>query len=152
MHQRGRALRAFTIIEVLITIAVLVVGIMVIVSSFSMNLRQADQSRSHLLGALVLENLTEEVLAHPYGTAAPKEWTDGNLDFELVVEGKPVQTKFVQNVTIASDGNGSFFGQSRGDETTDRVRLEVRWTEASGVGSAGVPKNFTTNLTVKRES
>ncbi len=134
----------FTIIEVIVTIAVLVVGILVIISSFSLNLRESAQSRQRLLADVVLENLVEEVLAHPYGEPPPASWTGGKKSFEFIVEGRRQLTEVTQNVLQASDGNGSYFGKSERD--TDRLTLSVEWQEAS----VERPQVLSVDLTVRR--
>lgn len=145
--------RGLTIIEVLITLAVLTVGILIIVSSYSMNLRQSTQSRERLLADLVMENLVEEVLSHPYGAPAPKSWNQGERSFEFIVEGRSQESKFVKSVvTNSATGNGSFLGQSQDARLgTDVVTLKVTWTEATGVGNAGEDKSLTVDLGVRRE-
>jgi prepilin-type N-terminal cleavage/methylation domain-containing protein len=142
--------RGLTLIEVMITIAVLTVGILVIVSSFSMNLRQSSQTRGRLLADLVLENLVEEVLAHPYGDSAPSSWANGEKDFQFIVEGKPQQSKYTQTVeTQTQVGNGSFFGKGAGN--VDHLTLTVKWVEASGQGNSSQNETLSVNLTVRRE-
>ena len=141
--------RGLTIIEVLICMAVLVVGILVIVSSFSINLRQSTQTRERLLADLVMESLVEEVLAHPYGDRAPATWQQGEKSFEFIVEGREQQTRFVQSVSTAKNGNGSFLGTGQGH--FDQVTLTVKWTEASGVGNAAQDKTLSLDLSVRRE-
>lgn len=144
----GRSRAGFTIIEVVVTMAVLVVGILVIVSSFSMNLRESTQSRERLMADVVLENLVEEVLAHSYGDGPSASWANGEKSFEFIVEGRAQQTRITQNVAQAPDGNGSFFGKSEGD--IDRVTLSVEWQEASGVGGSAQSRSLSVDLTVRR--
>lgn len=149
MRRRTAGSQGFTIIEVVVAAAVLVVGILVILSSFSVNLRQSIQTRERLQADLVLENLVEEVLAHPYGEQSPEAWNQGQKSFEFIVEGRPQQTNFVQKVTQAKDGNGSFFGQAAGD--VDKVTLSVSWTEAVGEGSSAEDRSLSLDLTVRRD-
>ena len=145
--------RGFTIVEVLVTIGVLLVGILVIVSSFSMNLRESSQSRERLLADLVMENLIEEVLAHPYGESPPSSWSSHQVEFEFIVEGRPQQTRFLRNVSVNKEtGNGTFFGQGASQlENLDRVTLQVSWTEATNLGEAAADKELSVDLTVRRE-
>lgn len=145
--------RGFTIIEVIVTIAVLLTGILVIVSSFSMNLRQSSQTRERLLADVVMESLIEEVLAHPYGDPAPPTWNSNEMEFEYIIEGRAQQTKFVRTVALKQGtSNGSFFGQGADDkQNLDQVTLKVTWTEPTGVGEAGVDKELSLDLTVRRE-
>lgn len=141
--------RGFTIIEVIVASMVLVVGVLVILSSFSVNLRQSTQTRERLQADLVLENLVEEVLAHPYGEQAPEAWNKGQKSFEFIVEGLPQKAEFVQQVSPAKEGNGSFFGQAEGD--VDKVTLSVSWTEAVGEGASAEDRSLSLDLTVRRD-
>lgn len=151
---RASSVRGFTIIEVLVAMVVLLVGISVIVSSFSLNLRQSTATREELLANLAMESLVEEVLDHTYGDPPPSTWQQQTVSFPGVVEGMPVSSDFVQSVTISKkSGNGSFFGV--GGTTgagTDTVTLTVSWTQASGEGSAGQPKVLSTDLMVAKKS
>ena len=149
MKRRIRGSQGFTIIEVVVAAAVLVVGVLVILSSFSVNLRQSTQTRERLQADLVLENLVEEVLAHPYGEQAPEAWNQGQKSFQFVVEGRSQQSNFVQQVSQAKDGNGSFFGKAAGD--VDKVTLSVSWTEAVGDGAAAENRTMSIDLTVRRD-
>lgn len=141
--------RAFTIVEVLVAAAVLLVGITVIVSSFTMQLRHSSLTRDALMGHLVMENLVEEVLAHPYGRQAPSSWNSEPVQFDWVVEGRRVSNAYHRKVEIDPKlGNGSFFGKTTGPN--DRVHLEVRWTTAAGTGSSAEDKSLSVELTVVR--
>ena len=145
--------RGFTIIEVLITIAVILTGVFVILSSFTMNLRQSSQTRERLLADVVMESLLEEVLAHPYGDPAPATWSSNQVDFEYIIEGRAQQTRFLRSVSLKpGTSNGSFFGQGTDDkQNLDQVTLKVSWTEPTGLGEAGVDKELSLDLTVRRE-
>ncbi len=143
----------FTIIEVLVAMVVLLVGITVIVSSFSMNLRQSSATREELMANLVMESLVEEVLDHTYGDPAPATWQSSTVSFPGVLEGQPVRSDFVQSVTISKKaGNGSFFGLGGTQQAgTDTVTMTVTWNQASGEGSASQPKVLTADLMVTRK-
>lgn len=146
---------AFTIIEIIVTIAVLSIGILVITSSFSMNLRQSAQTREELLAAVVMESLVEEVLDHPFGAPAPNNWRSGKVVFEEVVEGRSVQTEFeVEVEASAKGGNGSFFGHQNDSEaspSSDVVTLQVRWQQPTGPGNSAQSKTLSADLKVVRK-
>lgn len=142
--------RGFTLIEVIVTCAVLLVGVLVIVSTFTMNLRHSTTTRDSLLAHLVMENLVEEALAHPYGRPAPPNWNAEPVTFDLVVEGSRVQNSFRRTVKVDPNlGNGSVFGSRSGDK--DYLLLEVRWTEPSDPGARASDKSLSVPLTVVRK-
>jgi prepilin-type N-terminal cleavage/methylation domain-containing protein len=152
MEKLMRQRRGFTIIEVVIAMVVLAIGIMVIISSFSMNLRQSSQTREELMANLIMESLIEEVLDHTYGDAPPSTWKGGQVSFPGVVDGRTVQSVFTQKVDISKKtGSGSFFGQGDKGTNTDVVTMTVTWTQASAEGSAGQDKILTADLTVTRK-
>lgn len=146
---RARPWQAFTIIEIVVTMAVLTVGILVILSSFSMNLRQSSQTREELQAHLFMENLVEEVLEHPYGSSAPASWNNFVVSDLVVVEGKRVKSDFTRNVITDPDiGNGSYFGKSR--ESIDHVVLQINWSQASAQGNAAEERSLQVKLSVAR--
>lgn len=142
--------RGLTMMEVLVSVAVLAFGTFVVIGTFSQNLRHSSQSRQRMMAALVMENLVEEVLAHPYGMAAPTDWKDDERDLTFIVEGRPQITRFTCNVAQnAEDGNGSFFGKA--ESSTDLVTLSVAWSESSGLGNASQNHDLSLDLVVRRE-
>lgn len=145
----------FTIIEVLAAIAVLTVGILVIVSSFSVNLKQSSQTREELLAAVVMESLVEEVLDHNYGAAPPPNWRNGTVTLNEVVEGMTVQTEFVQSVTQSkANGNGSFFNQNQQKDlsaNSDTVTLSVSWVQPTDLGNSSFKRSLKSELLVTRK-
>lgn len=144
--------RGLTLIEIIITVVVLVFGTFVVISTFSMDLRQSTQSRERLMAALVMENLLEEVLAHPYGSPIPSSWQNHPVELTFIVEGRPQQTVFTRTVSQNKNfGNGSFFGTGAAGADSDKVDLLVTWVEASGQGSSGVEQSLSLELTVRRE-
>lgn len=155
MRQLKSRHRGFTIIEVLAASAVLVVGILVIVSSFSVNLRQSSQTREELLAAVVMESLVEEVGDHQFGSPAPNNWTSGEVRLNEIVEGRTVETVFTQTVTTSrTGGNGSFLGQTgphQPGSDTDIVTLTITWVQPTGVGNSGQNKRLQADLMVVRK-
>ena len=148
MKQRG-----LTLVEIIITMVVLVFGTLVVISTFTTDLRQSTQSRERLMAALVMENLVEEVLAHPYGAPPPASWQNHPVELTFIVEGRPEQTRFTRNVSQNKDfGNGSFLGTtSVSGLNADKMDLQVTWREATGQGNSGVEQSLNLELTVRRE-
>lgn len=142
--------RGLTMMELLVAMVVLAVGSFVVIQTFSQNLRHSSQSRQRMLAALVMENLVEEVLAHPYGAPRPSRWNEGAVNLTFIVEGRPQVTRFFCSVEANPDrGNGSFFGRS--NQGTDLLDLSVGWSESSGPGSSAQERNLTLDLVVRRE-
>lgn len=147
--RRHKQPRAFTMVEVMVALSVVIVAIVVMVSSFSMQLRHSTKTRAGLMASLVMESLVEEVRDHPYGDPAPASWSEP-VSFAWVVEGRRVENKFMRKVEIASKrGNGSFFGKALGN--SDVLRLEVSWSEASGLAASQETKSIAAELTVVAE-
>lgn len=143
------ARRAFTLVEIIVSIAILVVAIGVLLGTFTMDLRQSTQTREALLAHLVMENLVEEVQAHHYGTPTPTTWTGTVVSFPTVVEGRKVMNQFHSKVTVDPKlGNGSIFGQS--SDSLDVLLLEVSWSEATGQGASSQEKSLSMNLSVAK--
>lgn len=130
--------RGFTVIEVLVTVAVLIVGVLVLSTTFSMSLRQSTSTRERTYALLLVQSLLEEIRAHPYGTPAPPTWAGSEKEYLVVLEGRTVETRFQYSVTSSQDqgGNGSFF-DSNSSAVGDVLKIKVTWTEATGVGSSG---------------
>lgn len=124
----------FTLVEILVCISVLLVGILVSITAYSMSLKEATHTRERQLALLVAENLLERVRAHRYGAVHPLSWGEKNdprtEEFTVVVDGRPVETKFTHYVAIGPEGNGSFFGDSK--EAHDQIRVHVQWHEPLG--------------------
>lgn len=126
--------RGFTLVEVLVCVSVLLVGIMVSITAYSMSLKEATHTRERQLALLLAENLTERIRAHPYGAEQPLSWGQEREpkweEFTIVIDGRKVETKFEHYVTLAPQGNGSFFGDSQ--QPYDHLRVCVRWREPLG--------------------
>lgn len=143
------AKKGFTIIEIIISIAILVIALSVLLGTFTLDLRHATQTREALLARLVLESLAEEVQAHQYGSPKPARWDGEVKSFPTVVEGRKVINQFSTRVTLDPKlGNGSVFGQSQ--ESLDVLLLEVKWTEATSAGASSQEKSLTVNLSVAK--
>lgn len=149
--------RGFTIMEVLATIAVLILGILVLSTTFSMSLRQSSGTRERTYALLLVQSLLEEIRAHPYGAPAPQSWGSEDAPTEkqylVILEGRPVDTRFQYSVTAATDkgGNGSFF-DTGSTKVGDVLRVRVTWTEATGVGSSGTAQKLEVLTNVWRQN
>lgn len=139
--------RGFTLLESLIAMAVVMTGLLILLSVFTLSRRQGDANRSRLYANQVVSNLMEEVLSHRYGTPAPADWSQPR-EPRVIVEGRQVATRIVPRVEIATDqgGNGSLFGQSQ--EVYDVVRVSASWKGERD----GRQQEVSAILTVRREN
>lgn len=137
--------RGFTLLESLIAMAVVMTGLLVLLSVFTLSRRQGDANRSRLYANLVVSNLVEEVLAHRYGTPAPADWSQPR-EPRVVVEGRLVATRIEPRVEVARDqgGNGSLFGAT--PDIYDVVRVSATWKDQKG------PQVVAAIVTVRREN
>ncbi|MFA5506096.1 MAG: prepilin-type N-terminal cleavage/methylation domain-containing protein [Vulcanimicrobiota bacterium] len=126
--------RGFSLAEVICAVAVLVVGLLVVVTSFSLQLRHATQTRERQLAVQLAENLLEEITAHRYGRPKPESWgrpdKPGEFDYFVVIDGRKVQAHYSFYVTGGERSNGSFFG--KGKDATDELKVVVQWREPEG--------------------
>lgn len=142
--------RGFTLIEIVVSIAVLVVGLTVVLGSFAIDLRQSSQSRAEMMAHVLMESLVEETQAHHYGIPAPTTWDGAEVSFPTVVEGHPVETVFRTRVSVdPQKGNGSSLGATQG--SLDVLLLQVEWDEASGPGARAVHRELSMSLSVAKQ-
>ena len=143
------ARKGFTLVEIIVCIAILVIGVAVLLGTFTMDLRQETQTREALLARLTLESLVEEVEAHHYGEAAPERWAGEKVSYMTVVEGRNVESVFTASITTDPKlGNGSFVGGSQ--ESLDQVKLQVDWAEASAAGASSQQRSLVVFMTVAK--
>ena len=120
--------RGFSLVEIIIALALLVFGIMTFLSVFSSSARQATQSRNRTVATIHAENLLEEVQAHPYGEPAPKTWDEETVQpIELWLSGREQRVVIAQKFEFE---NGSFVGTANGDQ--DLVTITLSWKERGG--------------------
>lgn len=139
--------KGFSLLESLIALAVVMTGLLVLLSVFTLSRRQGDENRSRLYGKLIVRNLVEEVLAHRYGTPAPPDWSQ-EQEPRVVVEGRTVVTRITTRVETALDqgGNGSLFGKT--PQTSDVVRVTASWKDEHD----GSTQEVSAVVTVRREN
>lgn len=140
----------FTLIEIIVSIAVLAVGLAVVLGSFSIDLRQSSQTRSEMTAQVVMESLIEETQAHHYGIPAPTTWNGTVVSFPTVVEGRRVQNQFTTRVTVDPEkGNSSSLGATQG--SIDTLLLQVEWDEPAGPGARAEHRELKLSLSVARQ-
>ncbi len=148
---------AFTIIEVLITIFIIVSGFLVLYSVFTMAIRHATQTRNLVVGELMADSLIEEMKAHPYGTPLSNDWKEvqpatnpptweKKKTLFAIIQGRKIVTTYVQRISFK---NGSLIGKSNADE--DLVYIGIYWVEGTGLHGSGVKKKYRETVSVRRQ-
>lgn len=156
--------RAFSLTEVVVAASLVALCLLVYLGVAGQSMREATRERSQIIADELLYNTVEEILGCRYGS--PDHWwktgaagalqdpTTRKVSLPTVIEGRAVAADYAIRVEAAPErqGNGSFFGQSKGQENHDVVKITVRWREGSGLSSAGQDKVKSAYLTVWRSS
>jgi prepilin-type N-terminal cleavage/methylation domain-containing protein len=150
--------RGFTLVEILVVLALVLFGLFALLSVYVANVRHATQSRARILGSVIAQNLLAEIRDHQYGTPPPANWGDpdptslapATETCRVFVQGRSVQTSFQKRVSIAPDGNGSFF-DPRQRHASDKLLVTIRWVEGEDNQRASEEKNIAFTLLVRRE-
>lgn len=135
--------RGFTLVEVMIALALVVFGFFTFFSVFSSSSHHATQSRNRAVASMLAQNYLEEIEAHPYGAPAPKSWTEEtDVPVKLWIQGRQQHHIFHKEFSYL---NSSFIGSS--NEQQDVVTVTIRWSE--GVGDDEVAGDQEKELSVQ---
>src|SRR5687768_13475476 len=144
------ARRGFSIMEIILALAVVAVAFMVVLSLFSSSARHAVQTRNRTMAMLLAQSLMEEVQGHTYGTAAPKAWPLDAPQTEaqtVYVDGRPQEMIFTRKMELE---NGSLVGKSA--ENFDRATIIIAWQEIETAGGPPRPLEVKATSAVWRKS
>lgn len=127
--------RAYSLIEVLVAVALLLYASVAFFKVYSVSVQYAGHTKDRALANMLAESLLEEVEAHQFGGAAPAQWglskgLTGDwypVEYELWVEGRRNQTVFNVQWNLEK---GSFIGRQGGD--WDLVTIVISWREGTG--------------------
>ncbi|MFA5506435.1 MAG: prepilin-type N-terminal cleavage/methylation domain-containing protein [Vulcanimicrobiota bacterium] len=120
--------RGFSLMEIVIALAVCCVALVAFLSIFAKNNDHALGSRNRSVAILLAESLMDDIEAHTYGTPQPRRWTQTEeAPVEVWVSGREQQMKFHKTVTFE---NGSFVGDGSGDK--DLITITITWREGFG--------------------
>lgn len=126
-----RMRRGFTVVEVLVAAAILLVGCVVLISVFSGSLRRSEQSKNRTAAIVLAQSLLDEVQDHRFGRRPPKHWALDKFaavnPVDVWLDGKHENMTFHYRMKFA---NGSAIGQSAGDD--DVVTVIITWQDAAG--------------------
>lgn len=119
--------------ELVLTLALVVMAFLVFMSIFSSSSRHSVQSRNRTVAILLANNLMDEFEAHKYGDPAPPSWTQPLAQpVQVWVESRSQQMDFHKRLQFQ---NGSFVGNTTGDQ--DLVNVTISWREGHGVRQPG---------------
>lgn len=125
--------RGLSIIELVLTLALVVMAFIVFMSIFSSSSRHSVQSRNRTVAIMVANNMMDEIEAHKYGDKAPQAWTRVlEQPVRVWVESRSQQMDFHKKLQFL---NGSFVGNATGDQ--DLVNVTVSWREGNGDRQSG---------------
>lgn len=138
LHRQAVALhrKGFSLVEIILAIAVVAVALVSLVSVFGGNARHAVQTRNRTAAIMLAQSLAEEVQGHPYGQPAPGPWpiaAPRKQSIEVWVEGNRQAMDFTQTISFA---NGSCIGKGAG-EPWDRATITVSWEEYDPMAKGG---------------
>jgi hypothetical protein len=126
------------LLELVIAMAILVVGFLTVMTCFAVSYRHAVLSLDRELVYALSQDLLQQVKAHPYGAPQPLDWSRPRR-IDVLSEGRPVQVVLQPTVTAKT---GALFGKT--SEPTDEIQILIQWSEA------GALKSFTLVTTVQR--
>lgn len=128
---------AFSIIELVFALSILLMAFVVILTVFTKSNRYAVQSRNRTAAILLANSVMEEVEAHPYGSPRPKSWLyDVDTPVKVWTEGKRREMDFHKKIEFQ---NNSFVDASVAN-VTDLVTVTISWHEGIGLPEPGVVK------------
>jgi prepilin-type N-terminal cleavage/methylation domain-containing protein len=129
--------RGFSLIEIMIALAVSVVALLSFLTVFTNNNNHAVGSRNRSVAILLAESLMDDIDAHTYGNPEPLRWTRETEDpVSVWVSGREQKMEFHKSVTYE---NGSFVGQ--GNDSSDLVTITLSWREGFGNDQASGNQN-----------
>lgn len=138
-------LRGFSLIEIMIAMALMMFGFFTFFSVFSSGSHHAKQTRNRAVAMVLAESYMDEFKAHTYGDPAPKLWDEPeDKPIRLVVGGREQQFKYHKTIQYK---NGSFVGKSK--EDFDLVTMVISWRE--NVGDRETPSGQDDNKQLKIE-
>lgn len=132
----GSPRTAFSLVELILAIAVIAVAMLSMMSIFSGEARNAVMTRNRTAAIMLAQSLCEEIQGHSYGQPAPATWpvdAPRPASLEVWVEGKRQAMDFTQTLSFA---NGSCIGKGAG-EPWDRATVTITWEEYDPVAKGG---------------
>ena len=120
--------RGFSLVEIMIALAVCAVALVAFLNVFAKNNDHALGSRNRSVAILLAQSLMDDIETHTYGAPEPRRWTQNEeKPVSVWVSGREQQMLF--HKTVAYE-NGSFVGQGAGE--SDLVTVTITWREGFG--------------------
>lgn len=147
--------KAFTMIEVIVTVFIVAAGFLIMFTVFELSIRQSVLARNYMLAQLIADSMIEEVQAHRYGEPQPERWTEPET-LIFVIQGRKNTTVFNKKISFDGKignvkGNGSFVDNSK-ENNVDVITVTLTWNQATAVGGAGMQKTYKETLLVRRNA
>ena len=143
--------RAFSLIVILFAAVVASMVFISFMSVFRSSYQYARMTRNRAVAIVLGRSLLDEVEAHPYGSPAPRNWTDGqDVPAQIWIEGRPITMIFHKKFSYR---NASFVGKAKTSENYDVVSIVLSWKEAVGPqkgNSVGDTQEMTLSVPVWR--
>ena len=128
-----RQQRGFSLIEIMIALAVSVVALGAFLSIFANNNDHAVGSRNRSVAIMLAESLMDDIEAHKYGAPEPLRWSQAEeKPVSVWVSGREQKMEFNKSMVYE---NGSFVGNSNGN--SDLVTITISWREGFGDDQTG---------------
>ncbi len=134
--------RAFSMVEIIIAMAVVIMAFFVMIQVFSSNYKYSTMTRTRSIATVLCQSLMDEVESHPYGTPRPQSWAESDeTPAQIWIEGKPQDVTLHKKIEYSGGLDGSK------PEDTDLVTITVSWRE--GLGEDKKAQNGDHQLVVK---
>ncbi len=129
--------KLFSLVEILIALAVSAVALMAFLTIFTQNSDHAVGSRNRSVAIMLCQGLMDDIEGHTYGNPEPRRWQEKMEEpVQVWVNGRTQKMEFHKTVTYE---NGSFVGNS--SENNDVVTVTVSWREGFGDDQSATTDN-----------
>ena len=140
LRSRGVARGGFSLVELIIAFALIVVGFFTFFSVFSTGAHHAVQTQNRAAANMLAQSYMDEFRAHTFGSPPPAHWAE-NTDRPVRMVIKDRETEFVFHKKIEFETEAFVDSSKPGDK--DRATLTITWKEPAGSNqAAGAPTGF----------
>ena len=128
-----------SIIELIVALAVIIIGFFTFFSVFSTGSHHAIQTQNRAAAIMIAQSYLDDFRVHHFGAPKPPQW-DEKVETPVRMVIKDRQTEFVFHKKIEFETK-AFIGEGSGDR--DKATLTITWKEAVGANqAAGAPTGF----------
>lgn len=125
-----RKQRGFSVMEIVISLAVTLVVLVSLLTVFSSSNKVAVASRNRSVAILLAQGLMDDIETHTYGHPRPQAWPatpEETAPVRVFVGNREQAMIFQKSVTFE---NGSFVGEGTGQH--DLATITITWSEGIG--------------------